>query len=80
LRCADGFAISVQGSQYHYCSPREDAQPFYSTLELGYPSEVEPLLLQYADEEDSPTQTVYGYVPSDLAAEVITKHGGLKND
>lgn len=80
LICADGFQLSVQASQYHYCAPREDAQPFYCLVEVGYPSEKEPLLMQYAEEADNPTETVYGYVPTELVAEIVTKHGGLKND
>lgn len=78
--CTDGFQLSIQASQYHYCEPREDDLPFYSLLEVGYPSEVEPLLMSYCEDKDAPTATVYGYVPSDIVAAVITKHGGLKND
>jgi len=80
LTCNDGFQLSVQASKYHYCEPREDALPFYSLVEVGYPSEEEPLLMPYVEEKSNPLQTVYGYVPSEVVAEVITKHGGLKND
>lgn len=39
------------------------------------PSEVEPLLLMYAEEPlDDPEDAVYGFVPIE---EVIKKHGGL---
>lgn len=27
ITCADGFTLSVQGSKYHYCTPRVDDPP-----------------------------------------------------
>ena len=78
--CQDGFAVSVQASGGHYCSPRknfEDAR-MYDTMELGYPNMGESLLLPYAEDSYNPTETVYGYVPVEIINEVITKHGGLK--
>lgn len=35
--CADGATISVQASNGHYCSPRNDAGPWYE-VEVGFPS------------------------------------------
>ena len=74
----DGFSISIQGSQYHYCSPREDL-PFkeYTNFELGYPSEEEDLIAEYAEDEDL-TNTVYGYVPKEVVSKVVEKHGGIE--
>lgn len=75
--CADGFEMSVQAHTGGYCNPRVDNAERYTEVEVGYPSHEEPLLLQWADEPDRPTDTVYGYVPSQQVALVIAKHGGI---
>ena len=78
--CADGFTMSVQASENHYCSPRNNEGP-WSSAEIGYPSRIEPLLWNYADEPGKWTDTVYGYVPIELIAAVVEVHGGLiKNE
>lgn len=79
LVCADGFKVSVQASEYHYCSPRESGIDLvYSSFELGFPSEKEDLIMEYAEDADKPTDTVYGFVPADVVYDVIQKHGGPK--
>ena len=75
--CADGFKMSVQASEYNYCSPRETGAERYFSVEVGFPSETESLLLEYAEEPERPTETVYGWVPSERVALVIAKHGGM---
>ena len=75
--CADGFKMSVQAGFSNYCTPREDYADRYDAVEVGYPSEREELLMPYAEEPDSPTATVYGYVPSETVFLVCTKHGGI---
>lgn len=77
IRCADGFTVSVQASCHHYCSPREDNLGFYTSYELGYPSESDPLILPYAEDADNPTRTVYGWVPSYIVVALLTLHGGI---
>ena len=72
--CPDGFSVSIQASSYHYCSPRDDDGP-YTSVELGFPSKVVESLMPYAKEPDQPTGTVYGWVPVDAVADVLTKHG-----
>lgn len=62
LFCRDGFNMSVQWSNNHYC----DHSTKYNTVEIGMPSEVEPLFLMYAEEPlDDPEDAVYGFVPVD---------------
>ena len=73
--CADGFYVSVQASSRHYCEPRSDAGP-WTEFELGYPSEPDELITQYAESPDRPTDTVYGYVPVGVVEALIAKHGG----
>jgi hypothetical protein len=77
IKCADGFTMSVQASAYHYCSPRITGLTIYNNYEIGYPSEAEPLLMPYAEDAEHPTDTVYGYVPMQVLADVIAKHGGV---
>jgi hypothetical protein len=75
--CADGFSMSVQASETHYCSPREDGAEKYTAVEVGYPCLPEPLLTYLAEDQDAPTMTVYPFVPAQLVALVIAKHGGM---
>lgn len=77
IRCADGFTVSLQASQYHYCSPRQDDCEDYYSIEIGFPSEAEESWLEYAENGEEPTDTVYGYVSVDLVLEVLNKHGGV---
>lgn len=76
VRCADGYTVSVQANEYCYCSPRSDAD-HYDKVELGYPSSEDSELADYAEDEERPCDTVYGYVPVKLVDEVLTKHGGI---
>ena len=76
VECADGFSMSVQASEGHYCSPRNNGAIAYESVEIGFPSAAEPLLAEYAEEPDKPTETVYGWVPADIVKAVIAKHGG----
>lgn len=78
IKCVDGFAMSVQASDCHYSTPRVRGLGFYNTYEVGFPSEAEPLLMPYAEDEDNPTSTVYGYVPVQIIVDVIAKHGGVE--
>jgi len=50
----------------------------YSSLEIGFPSAREELIMPYIDDSDSdPTMTVYGWVPVDVIVAVVEKHGGF---
>ena len=75
--CADGFEMSVQAHATAYCSPRIDDADKYTSVEIGFPSEREPLLIDFAEEVNKPTETVYGYVPVQTVTNVIAKHGGI---
>ena len=74
--CADGFTMSVQASEYTYCEPRDDYGP-YAAVEIGFPSEKEPLIMPYCEDTEDPTGTVYGYVPTSVVSLVLAKHGGM---
>ena len=78
LLCNDGFSVSVQASKFHYCSPRLDGAQDYEAVELGYPSNEDELINEYAEDDWNYTETVYGYVPIEFVEKLIEKHGGIK--
>lgn len=49
----------------------------YESVELGYPSEADELIYDYAEDDDY-TSTVYGCVPVKIVEQLIEKHGGFK--
>ena len=77
IRCADGFNMSVQANEGAYCTPRIDFAANYTEVEVGFPSQKEDLLMKWAESPDSPTETVYGWVPRTVITLVIAKHGGI---
>lgn len=77
IECMDGFSLSVQASHGAYCSPRQNVGPWY-LVEVGFPSSEPINLMSYAENPETPTKTVYGYVPIDLVEELIMSHGGIK--
>ena len=80
--CEDGFTMSVQVGYSLYCTPKKVAKR-YSAVEIGYPSEPEELIKEYAEfapfDEDTTdyTDTVYPYVPVSEVDKVLKKHGGI---
>ena len=82
--CSDGFEMSVQVGSSLYSTPKKVAKR-YSAVEIGFPSEHEPLIEEYAEtfyKEDGEdvtdyTDTVYPYVPVRIVDKVLKKHGGI---
>ena len=80
--CTDGFTMSVQVGYSLYSKPKKVAKR-YSNVEIGYPSEHEPLIEEYAEcytfeELDIDfTDTIYPYVPVKIVDKVLKKHGGI---
>lgn len=78
--CKDGFKVSIQASQFHYCTPRTNYGPWYE-VEMGFPSEPMPELAEYCEAYDedkfTATQTVWGRVPIDKVAKILDDHGGI---
>ena len=80
--CSDGFTMSVQVGYSLYSTPKKIAKR-YSAVEIGYPSEPEELIKEYAEfapfDEDTAdyTDTVYPYVPVKIVDKVLKKHGGI---
>lgn len=80
LYLADGTSLSVQAGRHSYCSPRDNHGP-YQTVEVGFPSHVPPeTWKEYAEDWDSPTNTVYGYIPLVLVMLFIGAHGGIDRE
>lgn len=81
VTCNDGLTMSIQASEGHYCSPRKTL-PYseYLEFEIGYPSEKVELFMPYVEDENNPTDTVYAHVPINVIEEVISKHGGIKEE
>ena len=76
----DGLGMSVQASEYHYCCPRRNLEigiEDYFEYEVGFPTEKVPQFMEFAENPEEPTSTVYGYVPLDVIQEVICLHGGI---
>lgn len=59
------YKVSVQASEYHYCTPRLDNMKYYEEVELGFPDFLfsEGFVNKYAEDKESPKDTVYPYVP-----------------
>ena len=78
--CVDGFEMSVQVGSHLYSTPKKVAKR-YSAVEIGFPSEHEPLIEEFAegsfDETPDYTDTVYPYVPVKVVDKVLKKHGGI---
>ena len=104
--CKDGYSVSIQASEYHYCEPKYSQIPPkengrwliyndncffgddpreeffspdyipYKTVELGYPSEADELINEFAEGDDY-TNTVYAHVPVEVVEQLIEKHGGF---
>lgn len=75
--CADGFEISIQASSSHYCEPRDNYAEKYESVELGLPNGKEDLIMDYSEDPDYPTGTVYAYVPVEVVDKMLEKHGGI---
>lgn len=77
IECADGFSMSVQASRFNYCTPRIDEAKRYTEVEIGFPNDYESLLVDYAEDKEDYTGTVYGYVPAEIVTMICVKHGGI---
>lgn len=72
----NGQSLSVQASEGAYCSPRRITD-WYSSVEVGFPSEKIDSFMEYAEEPESPLDTVYPYTPTSLVDEYIKACGGI---
>lgn len=76
ITCKTGFNVSVQAHSRNYCTPRDDYGP-YTEVELGMPSDLDSLIIKYAEDCNNPTETVYGWVPVGIVKALLIKHKGV---
>lgn len=81
LMLANGISLSIQAGVHQYCEPTKNSDSGsydeYEAFEVGFPSEVIPDLLPYAEDDSSPTRTIYLRVPKELLRKVIADAGGV---
>lgn len=75
--CADGYSISIQANSYAYCTPRRPDADEYSDVELGFPLKEDDLIIEWAEDENEPTKTIYPFTPMHIVEKLIEKHGGI---
>ena len=71
VKCADGTTLSVQASEDHYCTPRDNQGP-YTTVEVWCESS-DVTEFEYSEEGPS------AYVPIEDVVRFIENHGGMVN-
>jgi len=79
IQCVDGFIFSVQGGEFHHSIPSEHSKEF-THMEIGFPSQVEESILEFAEDDTFPTETVYYRVDIEIIQKIIDKHGGIDVD
>ena len=79
LELNDGTTMSVQANAFCYCTPKMDYAQAYTAVEIGFPNKKIDLLMPYVEDASKPTDTVYGWVPTSVLAEVISNGGGVKS-
>lgn len=74
LVCKDGVSMSVQASQFHYSTPRDNDSEDYTHIEVWClrGTKPTPALLDYGDGEDP-----WAYVPIGVIIDMINAHGGI---
>ena len=78
--CEDGFSVSIQASRYNYCEPKLDScVEGYTSVELGFPSQPDPFIIDYAETPENLTGSVYGYVPASVVRKMLLAHDGIKS-
>jgi hypothetical protein len=75
----DGTKLSVQCGWAMYSHPRKDYVGRYYAVGVGFPSRVIPEIMEYCDDPEQPTNTIYAYVPVKVLIEVFENAGGIAN-
>ena len=76
VTCRDGFNFSLQAGPSHYSEPKAVANE-YEAWEIGFPSDEEPLWMEWQEPGNEPTESVYGWGPIEVVNAVIQRHGGI---
>ena len=75
--CADGFSLSVQASEEHYCTPRATGADRYDSVEIGFSGRPDGSLYR-ANILRGGGAGVAGWVPVDRVNRWIAYHGGTQ--
>jgi hypothetical protein len=71
--------ISIQGSEFHYCSPKDDYGPYTQVEVAVFDSKGnrvrEDAIKQWAEDADDDHQPNYGFVPYGRVVELLKKDG-----
>lgn len=71
IECKDGFSISVQASEIHFCTPRNNKGP-WTHFELFFNKG------EYSDLCDS--FDISSHTPLSVVESIIKEHGGIQPD
>ena len=82
LELNDGTTLSIQAGYDKYCHPRANLDSYkdYKSFEIGFPSVKIDEIMEYAQDPDDPTETVYPVVPKKVIEDLIENRGGIKTD
>jgi hypothetical protein len=73
ITLVDGSILSIQASEYHYCSPRKNNLSTYKTVEVWLFPEDENFFSEWGGSYESPA----AYVPIEEVNKYIHKCGGI---
>ena len=83
--CNNGVILSIQASNFHYCSPRRNLESkCYYEFEVGYISDsnnnriAAPESWKEYAEDGTLLSNVFAYVPKQLIVDFIKENGGIK--
>lgn len=71
VKCKDGVTLSVQASEFHYSSPRDNYGPYTEVEVWCFRDAAEVTEFDYSDDEPS------AYVPIEQVVQFIDNHGGM---
>ncbi len=74
--CVDGTSLSVQASEMHYCTPRNNQGP-YTEVEVWCIKNM-PAPIKEIEEFPYSYEAPSAYVPIEAVAQFIDAHGGFK--
>ena len=71
VKCKDGVTLSVQASEFHYSSPRDNYGPYTEVEVWCFRDAAEVTEFDYSDDDPS------AYVPIEQVVQFIDNHGGI---
>lgn len=78
LVCASGLILSVQGSEFHYCTPRSNTGPYSAVEVMVMEGEVTTAWEEFTNDVDTKYR-VYSWMPVKLVNQTIEDNGGIQD-